>query len=340
MTISQARNTDVNEPDATPKIRRAGSLARILIRQETTLILVVVVIAVLAGARNPNFWQGDNLVEILRGSVIYFVMACGAAMLIIGGGLDFSVGAIFTLGSLITGVLLVHGWVWPLAAILGLLAGAVAGMVNHVVITYWHVPPIIATLGTFFVLLGLNNIITGGNDVLPLPDSFQELGQGSILGVPNIIWYAIIVGIIFWVILERTRFGVNVRALGGNRQAAVGNGLRVHRLDFALYTIAGLTGALAGIIYTARVGAAQVTAGGSATTLVVVTAVLIGGVSLLGGLGSITGVGVGAVLLSLIDNALIVAHIPPQYNNIVIGAILICAVAVDHLRRQRLYKKR
>lgn len=151
---------------------------------------------------------------------------------------------------------------------------------------------------------------------------------------------AVVVGVVTWFALEHTRFGVNIRALGGNRAAAVANGLHVKKLDLALYAIAAVTGGIAGLLYSARVGAGQVEAGGSATTLVVVTAVLIGGVSLLGGLGNITGVAIGAVLLSLIDNALIVSRIPPQFNNIVVGAILVCAVAVDHLRRQQLYERR
>jgi ribose transport system permease protein len=160
------------------------------------------------------------------------------------------------------------------------------------------------------------------------------------LGVRNDILYAVLTGIGFWFLLERTRFGVNIRALGGTRQAAVGNGLRVVRLDLALYAISGVTAAFAGLIYSARIGAGQVEAGGSSTTLAVVTAVLIGGVSLLGGMGSITGVAFGALLLFVIDNALVVAAIPPQYKNIVVGAILIAAVAVDHLRRQRIYRRR
>lgn len=324
-----------------PSRSRARTLlADLLMRQETTLVFVVIVIAILASSRNATFLTSSNLDQILRDSVIYFVMACGAAILIIGGGLDFSVGAIFTLGALIASLLLVHGWNWPIAVLIGLAAGAAAGVVNYLIVTFWHVPPIIATLGTFFVLTGINNLISGGNDVLPLPDGFQELGQGSALAVANVIWYAIIVGVAFWFLLERTRFGVNTRAVGGNRPASLANGLRVRRVDLALYIIAGLTAALAGIIYSARIGAGQVTAGGSITTLQVITAVLIGGVSLLGGLGSITGVAIGAVLLSVINNALVIALIPPQYNNIVVGAILISAVAVDYLRRERLYRKR
>jgi ribose transport system permease protein len=130
-----------------------------------------------------------------------------------------------------------------------------------------------------------------------------------------------------------------VRALGGNRQAAIGNGLHVARLDFAVYVLASATAALAGVIYAANVGSGQVEAGGATTTLWAVTGVLIGGTSLFGGLGTVTGVALGALLLSEINNALIVASIPPQYNSMVDGAILVCAVAVDYFRRQRLYRR-
>ena len=203
-----------------------------------------------------------------------------------------------------------------------------------------HVPPIIATLGTFFIITGLCIQITGGQDIVPLPDAFQHLGQGAILGVPFVVLYAIAVGFAFWFVLERTPFGIDVRAVGGNRNAAVANGIKVPHVEATVYVLGGATAALAGIIYAARVGSGQVSAGGASVTLSVVTAVLIGGVSLLGGLGTITGVAVGAILLSEIDNALIVAAIPPQYNTIVVGVILIAAVAIDHVRRERLYRVR
>lgn len=319
--------------------KRATRLSRVMLRQETTLVAVILLIGAFTTVRNSAFVESGNLTEILRSSVIYFVMAAGAALLMIGGGLDFSVGSIFTLGSVVTAWMLVHGVPWPMAIVGGLALGAVVGGVNHLIITYLHVPPIIATLGTFFIIQGVDVQITGGLDILPLPTTFQQLGQNDVLGVPYIVLYAIVIGAIAWFVLERTRFGINVRALGGNRQAAIGNGLRVARLDFALYAVAGLMAALAGIIYAARVGAGQVEAGGASTTLQVVTATLIGGTSLFGGLGSITGVALGAILLSEIENALVVAHIAPQYNSIVVGAILIAAVAADHLRRERLYRR-
>jgi ribose transport system permease protein len=319
--------------------RSSASLRSLLMRQETTLLLVILAVGAFATFRNPTFTSTNNLTDIGRATVIYFVMACGAGLLMIGGGLDFSVGNIFTMGGITCAWMLVHGVPWPLAVLIAIAVGAGIGVVNNVVIAYLHVPPIIATLGTFFILDGLAVQVTQGIDILPLPAVFQNLGQGAIGGIPYIVLYAIVVGFLFWFVLELTPFGVNVRALGGNRQAAIGNGLRVGRQDLALYVLSGSTAAFAGVIYAARVGSGQVQAGGASTTLTVVTAALIGGISLFGGLGTITGVAVGALLLSEINNALVVARIPPQYNSIVVGTILISAVAVDHLRRKRLYRR-
>lgn len=310
------------------------------LRPETTLILVIILIAIATAIRNPNFLNVGNLTDIARAAVIYFVMACGAAMLMIGGGLDFSVGAVFTLGGICAAWLMHAGIPWPLAVLGGITAGGIAGYINSQVIARLHVPPIIATLGTFFVYTGLCIQITGGQDIVPLPMEFQRLGQGNVFGVPFVVMYAVVIGFLFWFMLERTPFGIEVRAVGGNRKAAVANGLKVPRIETTLYVVASIAAALAGVIYASRVGSGQVSAGGSGVTLSVVTAVLIGGISLLGGLGSITGVAVGALLLSEIDNALIVAAVPPQYNTIVVGVILIAAVAIDHVRRERLYRVR
>lgn len=337
------RGPIIQQKESASVVERSAAaewLRRVLSRQETTLLMVILVVGALAATKSSLFLDGDNLLEVLRSSVIYFVMGCGAGLLIIGGGLDFAAGAIFTLSALMASKMLVASVPWPIAILGGLALAAAVGGVNHLVITYWHVPPIIATLGVFYLLSGVDNLVTGGNDVIGLPQVVQDIGQGDVFGIPNVVLIAVGVGLVFWFLLERTRFGVNVRALGGNRAAAVANGVRAKRVDLTLYALSAVTAGLAGVVYSARVGSAQVTAGGSSTTLIVVTAVLIGGVSLLGGLGSIEGIAIGAVLLSLIDNALVLSDIPPQYNTIVIGAILVGAVAVDHLRRERIFRKR
>ena len=320
--------------------RMRPALKSLLARQETSLLLVVLAIGAAASLRSPVFLTHQNILQILEGGVTFFVMACGTALLVIGGGLDFSVGAVFTLGGLVTARLLQGGLAIPIAILAGLVASAIVGAVNFAVITYWHVPPIIATLGVFYILIGITTQITGGEDVVPLPEHFQVLAQSRLAGIPTPVIFAVLIGLVTWFVLEHTTFGVNVRALGGNRAAAVGNGLSVVRLDLTIYVATAVAAGAAGVLYASRVGSGQVNAGGATSTLTVITAVLIGGVSLLGGLGTIQGVAVGAVLLSLIDNALVLSKIPPTYNTIVIGAILVAAVALDHVRRERLYRKR
>lgn len=332
--------TPVRVPRVADMVSVRMPVRRLIARQEFSLLLVVLAIGIATTVKSPHFLTHENVILVLEGSVTYFIMACGSALLIIGGGLDFSVGASFTLGGLVTAKLLSSGTPIPPAILLGLASCFLVGAVNFVVVTYWHVPPIIATLGTFYVLLGITNQITGGNDVVPLPNAFQAIAQNKIIGIPNTIVFAAILGVVSWLVLDHTTFGVNVRALGGNRTAAIGNGLPVKRLDLAIYVSAAATAGLAGILYASSVGSGQVNAGGATSTLDAVTAVLIGGVSLLGGLGTIQGIAIGSILLSLIDNSLVLTGVPPTYDTIIIGTILIAAVALDHLRRERIYRKR
>jgi ribose transport system permease protein len=164
-----------------------------LTRQEFTLVLVIVAVGGFAEARSSVFLTRTNLTDIASATVIYAVPACGSALLMIGGGLDFSVGTTFTLGGVMCAWLMVHGVDWPLAVLGALACGIAVGLTNFAVITRLHVPPIIATLGSFFILDGLTIQITGGNDILPLPQSFENLGQGSVLGMPYIVWYALVI---------------------------------------------------------------------------------------------------------------------------------------------------
>ncbi|GIH21383.1 ABC transporter permease [Rugosimonospora africana] len=326
----QARTHGTSEP---------GRIAQIVRRQEFTLVLVVLVIGIVAVILNPIFVSANNLIELARATVIYFIMACGATLITIGGGLDFSVGSVFTLGGISTAWGMSIGLPWPLAILIGLLSGTIAGLANALIIEKLGVPPIITTLGTFYIISGLIVVFSGGNDIVGLDPTFELLGQGALYGVPLVVVYAIVVGVVFWIVLEKTRFGYNVRAIGGNRGAAVANGISATSINRRLYAIGGVLAALAGIIYTARTGSGQVSAGGSSVTLVVTSAVLIGGTSLFGGLGTITGTVIGALLFAEIDNGLALSNISPLYLNIVIGSILILAVAADYVRRQRLYRR-
>ena len=306
--------------------------------QQAGLIIVIVVLGVVFYTINSLFGTGPNLIELLRAATLYFVVACASTLVLVGGGLDFSVGAIYALGAVVTGLLIVHGSPWPLAIVAGIVVGIGFGVINALVSVRLRVPPLIATLGTFFVAAGLADAVTSGNDVYGFPNSFIDLGAGSVGGIPYLIFYAVAAGVIFHVLLEKTVFGYNIRATGGNRAAAAANGIRVERLDVWLYAISGAVSALAGILGAARLSDASPSAGGSDLTFQVITAIIIGGTSLFGGSGTIIGSALGAILFAEINNGLQVINVDPLYQDIFIGVILVAAVALDQQRRQRRFR--
>jgi len=308
--------------------------------QRAGLVLVIVLLTIVFQAFNPVFLSQGNLVEIFRSGALYFVVACASTMIFVGGGLDFSIGATFPLGGIVAGALMLAGLPWPIAILLGVVAGGLVGLVNAAVIVRFDVPPLIATLGSFFAFGGLITVYTGGTNLFGFPDTFNALGQGHLLGIPYLVYYAVVIGIVFHVLLERTVFGYETRIAGGNRAAASANGVRVKSLDLRLYGLSGATTALAGIMFMARTSTASPVAGGSALTFQVITAIIIGGTSLFGGTGTITGTALGILLFAVLNNGLAVVNVNSLYQNIFIGVILVAAVAFDQAQRRRRFTAR
>ena len=293
--------------------------------QNGGLFAVIILIAIIFQILNPVFLSQGNIIEIFRSGALYFIVACGATLVLVGGGLDFSAGAVFPLGGIVAGGLMLAGLPWPLALLLGVGAGALAGAINALVITRFEVPPLIATLGSFFAIGGAITVYTGGT---------------NLFGFPFLVYYAVIFGIVFHVLLEHTVFGYETRITGGNRLAASANGVRVKLLDLQLYALSGATAALAGIMFMARTSTASPAAGGSALTFQVITAIIIGGTSLFGGTGSIIGTALGTLLFAVLNNGLAVVNVNPLYQNIFIGVILVVAVAFDQVQRKRRFARR
>ncbi len=321
--------------DGARNVTLGDRVQEILKRQEVTLVGVILVFGIIITVLNPVFATPSNILDLFRATVVYFVAACGLTLVVVAGGFDFSVGSAFTLGAIGATWLMTHGVPWPVAALGGVALGFVVGLINSVIIDRLRVPPIITTLGMFYFIAGAVVLFTGGRDIQPLPDGFNAFGKGTLLGIPVLIWYAVAIGIIFHIVLQHTRFGYNVKAVGGNLDAAVANGISRVRTNAWLYAVGGAIAALAGILYSARTGSGQVSAGGSTVTLTAISAVLIGGTSLFGGVGSIAGTALGALLFATIQNGLAIASVPAQYSNMIIGAILVIAVAVDSYRRRR-----
>ena len=169
--------------------------------QQAGLIACVLVLAAVFAARNGTFLSSSNLIELLRSATLYFIVACASTLVLVGGGLDFSIGAVYALGAVVTGLLMTHGTPWPLAVLVGIAVGVAIGLANAAVSIYLGVPPLIATLGTFFVAGGIAVVITGGTDVYGFPNAFISIGAGKVGGIPYLIFYAVIIGVIVYVAL-------------------------------------------------------------------------------------------------------------------------------------------
>jgi len=301
-------------------------------------VLLALVIVFQIG--NPIYLSAGNVLEVLRAATLYFIVACPMTLVIVSGGIDFSAGALFATGGVAAGFAMVSGVPWPLAVLFGIAAGGALGVVNGILTVYFRVPPLIATISMFFVASGVITVLTGGVSLSGFPKTFTDLGQGFLAGIPFLVFYAIAVGIIFWVVLEKTPLGYDARAVGGNRAAASANGIRVNRHDLIVYGLAGAVAALAGIMGAARLASAAPQAGGTAFTFQVVTAVIIGGTSLFGGIGGIGGSALGALLFASINNGLVVIGVNALWQNIFVGVILAGAVAIDQARRRRQFTSR
>jgi ribose transport system permease protein len=306
--------------------------------QQLGIILIIAVLLLVAQLANPVALTAANLIEVLRSTAIIFIAAAAATLLLVGGGLDLSNGSVFAVGAVATGMLLNAAVPWPAAVLGGVAVGAVFGSANAVLIVAVQVPPFITTLGMYFAASGIVTVVTSGNPRSGFPDGFTDLGQLNLFGVPFLVFYALIVGVVFHVVLDHTRFGYDTRAVGGNAKAALANGVRAGRVNAALYVTSAAVAALGGILFAARVSTADPGSGGTAFTFQVLAAVIIGGTSLFGGIGTITGTALGALLFSVINNALVLTHTNPQWQNVATGVVLVAAVAFDKLRRDRQFK--
>lgn len=314
-------------------LRRLGS------GQQLGIIVIIVALMALAEAFNPAALTGPNLVEILRSSSIYFIGASAATLLIVGGGLDLSIGSVFAVGGVTAGFVMNAGGAWPLAILAGVAMSGLLGLINAGMIIAVRIPPFIATLAMLFAASGLVIVTTSGTPRFGFPAAFTDVAQLNLFGVPLLVYYALIIGVIAHATLQHTTFGYNVRALGGNAAAARANGIRPARMNVALYVTSAAVAGLCGILLAARVSTADPGAGGTGFTFQVIAAVIIGGTSLFGGIGTIAGTTLGALLFAVINNVLALTNTNPQWGNIVTGAILAIAVAFDQLRRSRRFRQ-
>ena len=296
------------------------------------LSLIVLFVALIIAS--PHFLTATNLSSVIRQTVVINIMALGMTVIIISGGIDLSVGSILGLGGLVGAMAMERGVPIVAAVLIGILTGLACGFLNGVLITNLKIAPFIVTLGTLGIYRGLALIVSKGLPVHKLPASFSILGEGAIAGVPYVLLLLIVCAIAVHILLEHTRLGRYAFAIGSSPAAAVYAGIPVAFHIVAVYSIGGMLTGLAGMIEASRLMTGQPTAG-QGYELQAIAAVVIGGGSLRGGEGSVVGTLVGAFIMGLLSNGSDLLGISNYVQQVVIGAVIILAVAVDELRKRR-----
>lgn len=296
------------------------------------ILIVLLVLLMLMSAFAPNFNRVDNLLNIARSISVNAILAAGMTFVILTGGIDLSVGSIVAVSGVVSVVAAMAGLPAPLAILAGVGIGATCGLLNGMLSAYLALAPFIVTLGTMTFLRGMAYTITEGQPIVSSSLSFRELGNGYVAGVPVPVIIMAIVYLLAWFILERTRYGRHIYAVGGNAQAARLAGVRVNRIIASVYMIAGVCAGLAGIIFAARVISAQPTAG-TGYELDAIAAVVLGGTSLAGGRGRIIGTLIGSIILGVLSTGLILLNVPFFTQLLVKGIVIILAVSIDGLKQ-------
>ncbi len=262
------------------------------------------------------------------------IVAIGMTILLVSGGFDLSVGSTFAISGAVTAMALVSGVPTILAIAMGLLLGTVIGFINGFIIARIGINPFVTTLAMMSIVRGMLLVVTRGGNISGLPADFRFIGEGHLVGVQNPILIGLFLVFVGDILLRKSGFFRQNYYLGGNERAAILSGIRVGRLKIFNYALTGFLAALAGIIMTARLRSASVTAG-TGLELKVITAVIIGGASLSGGEGTVFGSFLGALLMGIIVGSLTLLGVDVYWNSLVIGATLLVAVLIDKLGRRR-----
>ncbi|MBK0003789.1 ABC transporter permease [Erwinia sp. S43] len=311
------------------------------------LCLVVTAIGevqVAKGAWSSNYFlSNENMLIVLRQISINGILAIGMTFVIITAGVDLSVGSVLALSGIVaarfattnTGLAIgdtAHAVLMPLIIALGI--GIVCGLLNGTILARYRLQPFIVTMGMLSAARGLALLTTDGNPVSQLNSDFRWLGNGYVLGIPVPVILFVVLFALAWVLLNKTLFGRYVYAVGGNQKSARTSGISVVKIKVLVYTLCGALAGIAGLILTARTGSAQTNAG-AAYELDAIAAVVIGGTSMAGGVGTLVGTLFGILIIGVMNNGLDLLGVQSYYQQIIKGALIVVAVLLDPSRKQQ-----
>lgn len=316
----------VPQPTATEAERTPIGLGR-----ESGGILVLLIFIAALILTTSDFLTRTNLDNLVRQVAVFAILSVGQLFVILTGGIDLSVGSILGLSGGVTALLLAAGVPIPLAILAGLVIGLAVGLVNGVLVSRFGLPPFIATLGMLGIARGLVLLLTGAKTIAPLPDAFNVIANGSVLGLPSLFWILVVVAVVAAFVLGRMVFGRYVYAVGSNAESARLSGVPVNIVLLAVYSISGLLAGFAGVLTSSRLGAGIPTAG-TGYELQAIAGAVIGGASLSGAKGRTIGAVLGALIMALLANGGNLLGVDPFYLQIAIGLLIILAVFFDNLQ--------
>lgn len=297
-------------------------------------LLPTLILMVLLSLTTDTFLSSDNIMNILRQAAVYAIIATGMTFVTITAGVDLSVGSTLALCCVVCCNVLNTTGNLVLAILASVITGAAIGVFNGLIIAYIGVPPFIMTLGSMYIVRGLTLFVTNSKQVsFSGYDTFRFIGQGSVVGIPFPVFVFLAVGAAGAFFLTYTSTGRQIFAVGSNRDAAVLSGVKVEKILVLVYTVSGICVGIASVVYLARLTAAQPTAG-QAYEMEAIAATVVGGTSQAGGEGGVIGSLIGAVLIAVIRNGLVLLGVGSYFTNIVVGFIIVIAVALDVTRRR------
>lgn len=323
-------------PPAASDSRDRPRWTRLLRRREILVTAVIVVVVAASTAAHPYFWASGNMAFIFADSVVIAFLALGESFVMLGRGIDLSVGAMMGLSAIVVGFRVQnHGMTLLPAVVLGAVVGIVLGLGNALLVGVVRLPPIIATLGTLSVYSGLEFVVTNGNQVDTIPSSITNLGSDTVLpGIPVILVLTLPFVLISALVLRYTTFGRSVYAVGDDAEAAYRAGIPVQRVLFSTYLISGLFSGLAGVAFLIYTSGASSTTGIN-DNLTAIAAAIIGGTALTGGVGGAFGALVGSVFLTVTLTAMSFVHVADVWQPAGVGVLVLLAVVYDSRSRRR-----
>lgn len=299
------------------------------------ILIALALISLILAVSTPVFLTQDNMLSVLRQVSTNMCLALGMTLIIMLGGIDLSVGSIVAMAGTLTVGFISLGEMGIIPAIfLGLLIGTLCGAANGAAIAYTGIPPFIVTLAMMMIARGIGFIYSGGQSIRIFDDNFTSIGTGYLGAIPYPVIYMLVFIIVMLVIVNRTRLGTYIYALGGNREAARLSGIPIKRVEIIVYTIAGFLAAFAGIVLSARMYSGQPSVA-QGYEMDAIAACVLGGISMSGGIGRISGTILGVIVIGIINNGLNLLGVNSFWQLVAKGVIIFLAVYVDMLKRKR-----